>query len=115
MVLLWMLLVALIIVAHGFEGAFAFAPPVRQEGAGGRSVSDLTTSLFAHKASHSRKIWREPADLTQHRDFMRTCNACGGEPVKASRDNLQQHYVYFLRLNSKFTFVFNGLAQVYQC
>lgn len=73
------------------------------------------TKLFAsQRKTGSRTLWREPADPKQHIDFIRSRDS-GGFPVEKSRDNLIQHYVYFLRLDSQFCFVFNGMAQVHEC
>lgn len=56
------------------------------------------------------KIWREIADPEKHRDFMST-TVEGGIPIKKSRDNLIEKWVYFAKVND-FVFQFADLDQV---
>lgn len=60
------------------------------------------------------KIWREIADPDKHEDFMSHGHCNGGIPVKKSKDNLLQNWVYFAEVEG-FTFTFVGLGQVLEC
>ncbi len=60
------------------------------------------------------KIWREIVDPDKHEDFMSHGHCNGGIPVKKSKDNLLQNWVYFAEVEG-FTFTFVGLEQVLEC
>ncbi|MDE3895987.1 MULTISPECIES: hypothetical protein [Vibrio] len=59
------------------------------------------------------KIWRELADPKVHSDFMSSYNE-GGVPVKKSRDNLLEQWVYFVNVCG-FTFQFVSIEQIIEC
>lgn len=92
-------------VSHGFV-SFGLLTP-----------SPTPTHLFSastRSSSSSHQFWREVADPKEHRDYM-IPRYPGGQPVEAPRDNLHQHYVYFVRLDSGFVFSLQGMSQVRQC
>ncbi|NIB44801.1 hypothetical protein HBA55_34795 [Pseudomaricurvus alkylphenolicus] len=59
------------------------------------------------------RVWREIADPKKHSDFMSTYNE-GGIPVKKSRDNLIEKWVYLAEVCG-FTFQFASIEQVKEC
>jgi hypothetical protein len=63
------------------------------------------------------RIWKEKLDTSKHHDFMTQImpnRATGGYKVQAPQDNLNEHWVYFVRVCS-FTFEFHSLAQIHEC
>src|SRR5579859_4960575 len=61
------------------------------------------------------QIWKEKLDPDKHRDFMTWASPnIGGHQIYAPRDNLLEHWVYFVRVCS-FTFEFHSLAQIQEC
>ena len=106
--------ITLLLILCTFLGARAFSPRVISQQPKASQLLSSSSSKAATSTSNSRQAWRELADPKEHLDFMIRRHP-GGDAVQAPRDNLHSHYAYFVRLNSKFVFCFQGIGQVYQC
>ena len=91
-------------------------PPASPRSESKFSLTTASTQLFVSspKTKNSRQIWREAADPKIHSDFMNS-RYVGGQGVERPRDNLHQHWMYFLRLDTDSVLIFQGMSQVHQC